>query len=145
MSALPVSNRPLTAAPQSTLMQSVGQSVQRAATGTDGVIRSELSGDMLMMDMRSGIIMGLPQQILADNTDYRSGKLGASKFMADVITQSLGFGIWTIASAACAVALGSMGVTSVFLSGAVGMAGGLIGMEIFNRTFGVALGKVLPE
>jgi hypothetical protein len=118
--------------------------VRRIATGTDGGSGAVLSGHQLMTDVKVGVAVSVPMQVVMDSQAYRKHETTASQYTASVISQSLGFGTWTLGGAAAAALLAPLGLGAWPLAVA-GFAAGMIANTLWDRTFGKAMMKVISE
>lgn len=86
----------------------------------------------------------VPFDLIFQSQDYREGKLKANEYVARVITNSIGFGAWTIGGAAAAVALAPLALPGMAV-GAIGFAVGMTCQDLFDRFFGHSLAKSLAN
>jgi hypothetical protein len=140
MAATPIQSRPVVAAaPNSDTMSRV----RRVVSGSDGNVGA-LSRDQLMTDVKWGVAISAPMEGVFNAGAYRKGEINASKYTATIIANSLGFGAWTVGGALAAAALAPLGLPA-FGVAVLGFAAGMIANDLWDRTFGQAIIKVLSD
>jgi hypothetical protein len=140
MSASPIQSRPIVAAaPNGETMSRV----RRVVSGSDGG-HGVLSRDQLMTDVKWGVAISAPMEGVFNAGAYRRGEINASKYTATILANSLGFGAWTVGGALAAAALAPVGLPA-FAVAVAGFAAGMIANDLWDRTFGQAMIKVLSD
>lgn len=140
MAASPIQSRPVVAAaPNSDAMNRV----RRVVSGSDGG-HGVLSRDQLMTDVKWGVAISAPMEGVFNAGAYRRGEINASKYTATILANSLGFGAWTVGGALAAAALAPVGLPA-FAVAVAGFAAGMIANDLWDRTFGQAMIKILSD
>ncbi|MDB5098384.1 MAG: hypothetical protein JWM80_2805 [Cyanobacteria bacterium RYN_339] len=140
MAATPIQSRTIVAtAPNADTMSRV----RRIASGSDGHA-GVLTRDQLLTDVKWGVAISAPMEGVFNAGAYRKGEINASKYTATIIANSLGFGAWTVGGALAAAALAPVGLPA-FAVAVAGFAAGMIANDLWDRTFGQAMIKVLSE
>lgn len=109
-----------------------------------GLASHKLTRDELVRDMKIGVAFQAPFEGVIEGQAYRKGEIKANEYVARVIANSLGFATWTLGGATAAALLAPIGAPA-FLLAAAGFAGGMIANDLFDRTFGAAMVKVLKD
>lgn len=117
---------------------------RRVITGTDGGAAGALSAEQLMTDVKVGVAISAPMEVVFNSQAYRKGQINSSQYTARIIANSLGFGTWTIGGAVAAALLAPLGLPA-FGVAVAGFAAGMIANDLWDRTFGAAIIKVLGD
>lgn len=117
---------------------SIGDQARRVV----GLAGHKMTRDELVRDMKIGVAFQAPFEAIIEGQSYRKGEIKANEYVARIVANSLGFATWTLGGAAAAALLAPLGAPA-FLLAAAGFAGGMIANDLFDRTFGVAIVKVL--
>ncbi len=123
----------------------------------------KFDADEFVSNLKAGALGNVPSEALFDNQKYKLGKRTASEYAAGVLTKSVTFVGWVVASGLTAAALNGAAKTVFrgvpvpglvagvgrFVSTAAGMTAGMLGYELTNRSFGYPmvreLAKRIPE
>lgn len=106
--------------------------------------RDSFQTSAVLKDAAHAGVLNIPFDALFQSQEYREGKLKANEYVAKIITNSVGFGVWTIGGAAAAVALAPLALPGI-AAGAIGFAVGMTCQDLFDRFFGHSLAKSLAN
>lgn len=132
-----IANAAVTTAPRAA---NVGEQARRVV----GLAGHKMTRDELVRDMKVGVAFQAPFEAIIEGQSYRKGEIKANEYVARIVANSLGFATWTLGGAAATALLAPMGAPA-FLLAAAGFAGGMIANDLFDRTFGAAMVKVLKD
>lgn len=138
------------AKPASSAAKTVGRvmGIQGDSLSLGQLLHSPDAQKALLKDAKIGAISNVPFDLYMFSQDYRKGKLKANQYVAQTISDSVGFGAWTIGGALAAAALAPIGLPAL----AVGIAGFAVGMtcqtlfqHFLGNKFAKKLASVIPE
>lgn len=116
---------------------------RRIVSGSDGAAAT-LTAKQVMTDAKVGVIVSAPMEVVFNSQAYRKGELTGAKYVATIVANSLGFATWTIGGALAVSALAGFALPAWGVAVA-GFAAGMIANDIWDRTFGKAITKILGD
>lgn len=105
---------------------------------------SKFSRDVLVRDIKAGVLISVPFEAVFSSQKYRRGEIKANEYVASVVANSMGFGMWTLGGALAAAALAPLGAP-IYVGAVLGFGAGMLANDLWDRTFGKAITKIMPE
>ena len=127
-------------APRPTAIKQTVQDTAGRILGT--AARDSLQIKALASDLAIGGVSNIPFEGLFASQQYRTGKLKANEYIAQILANSATFGAWTAGGAVATAALAPLGLPALAV-GVVGFAVGMSAQGLVERLFGNKLRKSL--
>jgi len=130
------------ATPKPTAIKQTVQETAGRILGTQA--RDSLQIKTLASDLTVGGVANIPFEGLFASQQYRTGKLKANEYVAQILANSMTFGAWTAGGAVATAALAPFGLPALAV-GVVGFAVGMSAQGLVERLFGDKLRKGLAD